>query len=1226
MNSPAVHADTPAPRTPSERAAASGEPVEVTAERTEYAQTFANPDGSYTLKQATSPQRAKDASGAWHDLDTTLMRGADGTVGPRYAAVDVSFSAGGAKDMVRLDHEQGALSVRWPGDLPQPSLDGATATYSEVLPGVDLQLTAMPDGYREVLLVKSAEAAQNEALEELRFAVAGEGVSVVAGAGGGLRAVDADGNAVFTGPAGQMWDSAGDGTGTGIQPQTLRATGAAEAAGDSAAAGEAGTDDPGSVQPRDGDATAILPVRVDADSIAVAPDLGLLRGDDTVYPVRIDPSVGLSRPERTVLSSDGDKFYQFSGEYGVGRCSSADGYYCGDNYANRMYFEFSPAGLAGKHVLNATFRAHETWSFNCNPYTINLERTGNISEGTRWPGPAIGNLMDSKKVSAGRGDECSPSQPDSWVEFNGGLTQNVRDFANGKFSRLTLMLRAFDENEPRAWKRFDDNAELTVDYVPDPGVPINVGVIPGVAGVKSRGFCEPASAPLAVTVDQPTVRGRVETEVSPGPNDSKGQLKINYRIARKLDTGAWEEIWAEDSPDSVEGKPESYAPDGTLLDKQTSKRTDGTQYRYRARTQSHWSYMGDSGELYSSFSPWCYFTIDSSAPKAPSIEPKDPVNGSPYVECGTDACSPKGGPGIAGSFVFKPNSADTDITKYQWTLNGPGGQVADTGTIVARADHTAEVTDVIPTVGGAHYLKVWAIDVRARTGTPETFDFQVSLPPGPVGRWHFDDDAPDSGETMARDSSAKDPQHDPSAAVHDLTLRDGAGFSTLARRGDDDTSLWMDSSDPARQQAYAEAPVPGETGQSPTGGASTPVVNTAHSFTVSAWVNLTDASSSRMILTAPGAQAQAFALYYSSSRSYAFHYTATDSATPVIVRSNASAVDPPLRVWTHLAGVYTAATDANGTRTPQDDTIQLFVNGRAQGQPVNLLAAAPSYAPWAATSKGLQVGRSIVRGAAGQYFRGRIDEVAVWQSALSADEIVREAQTRQSDANAPAVELVADWNAEISSGTTVGEFSPYPIGAMALSGGASLDEESSTLVLDGSNGYASVTGPAIDETGSFTVSAEAQINPVVLNTKPDGYQAQIAGQAGSGGASWALAVQKLGPDTYVWRFLRTTPSGTTVATADVTEVLQPAVTESSVTLTGVYDAQEQGGRMHLYVGTELVEDGANNAVPAPQQGTGTLFMGGTSDSSRFAGQLNRLRIWAGAMTRDQVRSPDIVGD
>ena len=33
--------------------------------------------------------------------------------------------------------------------------------YAEVLPGVDLRLTATTEGYREVLVVKSAEAAAN---------------------------------------------------------------------------------------------------------------------------------------------------------------------------------------------------------------------------------------------------------------------------------------------------------------------------------------------------------------------------------------------------------------------------------------------------------------------------------------------------------------------------------------------------------------------------------------------------------------------------------------------------------------------------------------------------------------------------------------------------------------------------------------------------------------------------------------------------------------------------------------------------------------------------------------------------------------------------------------------------------------------------------------------------------------------------------------------------------
>ncbi|MFE7545793.1 hypothetical protein [Streptomyces platensis] len=39
-----------------QRAAATGEPVEVTSERTEYSQTVANPDGTFTLTQSTTPQ------------------------------------------------------------------------------------------------------------------------------------------------------------------------------------------------------------------------------------------------------------------------------------------------------------------------------------------------------------------------------------------------------------------------------------------------------------------------------------------------------------------------------------------------------------------------------------------------------------------------------------------------------------------------------------------------------------------------------------------------------------------------------------------------------------------------------------------------------------------------------------------------------------------------------------------------------------------------------------------------------------------------------------------------------------------------------------------------------------------------------------------------------------------------------------------------------------------
>lgn len=347
------------------QAVETGEPVEVTGERTAYSTTLANPDGSYTLTQSAVPQRVKGDDGNWHAVDATLEKRTDGTVGPKSTVVDLSFSGGGdGSGLIKLGNEQGSIALGWPDTLPEPRLDGAKAVYPEVFNGVDLELTATAEGYREVLVVKSAEAAANPALEHIKLTATATDLDIVGGAGGGLRALDQDGNTVFKGPAGQMWDSASQSEGPSTQ---LLSSAATEPAPDAPV--EEGS------QPRAGDASAVMPVQIDDQTVSVSPDLDLLRGEKTVYPVFIDPSVGLGVSERTVLSSDGDKFWQFDGDYGVGRCSVSGPYYCGSNYTNRMYFEFSPSKLAGKYILDATFRAYETWSFSCEPKWVDLERT-----------------------------------------------------------------------------------------------------------------------------------------------------------------------------------------------------------------------------------------------------------------------------------------------------------------------------------------------------------------------------------------------------------------------------------------------------------------------------------------------------------------------------------------------------------------------------------------------------------------------------------------------------------------------------------------------------------------------------------------------------------------------------------------------------------------------------------------------------------------------------------
>lgn len=174
--------------TAAEQAAVSGEPVEVTAARSEYTTTVANPDGTFTLTQSTQPQRAKAADGSWRDVDATLEKRADGTVGPKAAVVDLAFSGGGSgADLIRLGTKAGQeLTLGWPTSLPAPALEGATATYADVpVKGVDLQLTATADGYHEVLVVKDAQAAASPELEKVKLTARGDGLSVVAGQGGG---------------------------------------------------------------------------------------------------------------------------------------------------------------------------------------------------------------------------------------------------------------------------------------------------------------------------------------------------------------------------------------------------------------------------------------------------------------------------------------------------------------------------------------------------------------------------------------------------------------------------------------------------------------------------------------------------------------------------------------------------------------------------------------------------------------------------------------------------------------------------------------------------------------------------------------------------------------------------------------------------------------------------------------------------------------------------------
>ncbi|SEB60719.1 LamG-like jellyroll fold domain-containing protein [Streptomyces sp. PAN_FS17] len=1205
-------------------AAETGDPVEVLFERTEYSEVFAQPDGSFKLTQSTTPQRVRESDGSWKPVDVTLAKRTDGRIAPKAAVVDLSFSGkGDGGDLIRIGDRNGhILTLGWDRSLPEPVLEGDTATYREVLPGVDLRLTATAESYREVLVVKTPQAAASPELDKVLFSIDSQGLEVRSTANGGLMAGNEDGVEIFTGPPGRMWDSAGEAQPSDAEPMMGVRT--AEVAGQSTAVAddEQAETDP-AAGPSDGDASAVMPVQVTDDSIAVVPDTEVLEGAQTVYPVYIDPAVGVGHTYRTVLSSDGDDFWMFDGAgHGIGRCGYNSQGACttGSWYTNRMYFQFNSASaLRGKYVIDATFRAYETWSFDCNPAWVDLERTDGISSGSKWPGPGgpkadnSWDQMGDKYISAGRGTACSPEQPNAWIEFNDNpaepdenLKSTVRNFADGKIDNLTLMLKAKDESDVTAWKRFDDNAELQVDFAYQPGVPTRYGLWPGNPGGDPDDVqCATSSSnPIIVTRAEPWVQASVQTKVEHNEGNSEGSLQAEWVMERKQSDGTWASSWSDYKPDS------GWDPDGTVETAKVSPRADKSLYRVKARTQSHWTYEGKSGDLFSSYTPWCYFKVDLERPKPPVVTA---VTGGIYTVCVTEDCAAQGGPGVQGKLHFAQNAADTDVVKYEWLLPGMTKTDFATGASVDEP--------VTPLVAGRQTLQVRGWD-SGGSGEWAYVKIKVQAATGAIGRWHFDDSAAGSQDKLARDTATE------GTVRHDVTMyTDGTGFSSLARRGGGtdgtDRSLWLDSTDPAKQQGYAAT--------------ATPPTNTADSFTISTWAYLTDTSVNRVAMAQPGANANAFALYYSTAyNAWVFNRTDQDKAAPVFIRSIAEQ-KPQLKVWTHVAGVFkTEGDDGLPDTDPTNDTIQLFVNGQPQGQPVKLASATSTYQPWSANG-GLQWARSVKSGVGGEFFRGRLDETAVWQRALTEPEIRIEGELKENEA--AATELMAGWDASTSTGSTLTEKSGYPFTGMTLAAGATLTETPQVLTLNGTTGYASTSGPAVDETGSFTVSALTRVDSAQMVGKADGHTVTVAKQKIGNEASWALKLIKLADDIdgdnkpeCLWRFERTRVdgSGNKTSTTQVSATAV-AVLDELVHVTGVYNAadpfadgdESRFGKLHLFVGAdEQVDESTEANFADPQQGTGELAIGrghaNGTPGEYLPGAVQQLRVWVGAMESRQI--------
>jgi hypothetical protein len=596
-----------------------GTQVEVASLKTENTQVFANPGGSLSMRQSVVPLRVK-RDGKLVDIDTSLVKRGDGALATRATEAEVVFSGGGSQPFARMSGGAAEVALTWPKPLPAPEVSGDTATYPEVMPGVDLVARAGREGFGHELVVKTREAAA--ALTTVRLGFLAKGVTFSADDKGALKAVNAKGETVFSAPAAKMWDS--------------------------------------------GERTAAVGVAASATELTLTPDRALLTDATAKLPITVDPQfsyLGANQSGWTIVRSGwpGKSYWNYqpedqrAREQGVARIGvSPDD---GNGSIDRSLFIFDTKDLRSTHIQRASFSIKQGWKWfhTCDSRQVlpmDLHSLDRLEDNTTWntqPGWSPGNRIGSAQP-VGKYGHCNPD----WVGFDIGGTVQAR--ANERQTGLVLGLKDRDEAGVEGWKRFYVQRELNgtdsypyidVEYnhYPDPAEkPFTDPVL---------GTCKHCAGKSYVKGDRILLKARM-TDYEGGSFQGGVLVKGPAYPPAQFPDGMWLDA--------------GYLTSGSIfvgaLD--LSDKKEGEEYTWRI-----WSW---DGQLDSPKVDGPPFVVDRTPPNSPDVKSALYLPDNDW----------HGGPGVADRFWFTPNgSADVDHYVYSWNdaphipveidkLSGPG--------------------------------------------------------------------------------------------------------------------------------------------------------------------------------------------------------------------------------------------------------------------------------------------------------------------------------------------------------------------------------------------------------------------------------------------------------------------------------------------------------------------------------------------------------------------------
>jgi hypothetical protein len=647
------------PEQASAQAVRTGKAVPVAGATTADSTLTAEPDGSFSVTESAGPVRAK-VGGTWRDLNADLARNSDGTYSPAVSSEPLELSGGGTGPLAIMTYGTYSMALTAPMRLPAPTIAGATATYRNVLSGVNLAVTAeATGGFSEVFVVRDAAAAASPALSALTFATRTRGLALRAGLGGTIVATARDGAVIFAAPAPRMWDSAvTPGAKTIIISGLGRVDRATGMPADSTVAGPGG-----------GARTAPLGVKITGSSITLTPDHSLLTGAGPFY---LDPSwvpAGSSASSWAYVSSDfpSQPYYNTSLYLQVGKNPDTGG----TSYS--FYSLPVPSQVKGATIHSVTAYFPEVWADSCTASAVDLyAMKSKISSSTTYDSyPAWGSDLGSDNVARGwssSGDVNGPSNCSyeaNDVSFTGSALISALASPTTSTS-LVVGLKAEDTSNYLGWKLFANpdsggsgngqggysaiagNASWTINYAHAPTTPVL------------------STSPPADCTDGSSVLGNgdidLEAEVSDQDGSNlDGDLTVTYAAYADGDTA---DTFATNSSMSVSLGSSASGETGTLQLSQADLVSAVSKYGSGGQVEITWTATASTGlSGVPQPSATCSFTFSTAIPGQPVVLDS---SGAP---CGTSAVTYT--VGTASSFTFEANGSATTVpTSYTYQLNG----------------------------------------------------------------------------------------------------------------------------------------------------------------------------------------------------------------------------------------------------------------------------------------------------------------------------------------------------------------------------------------------------------------------------------------------------------------------------------------------------------------------------------------------------------------------------